>query len=168
VRDLCRGYDSVSVCLSKGLGAPVGSVLLGSKAFIAEARRARKMLGGGMRQAGLLAAAGIHALRHHVHRLADDHALAIELSKGLAEAAAGNAKLAPHTTVHAAQTNMVFMDVDADIADALVVHLRANDVRVTAGTQRTGDRLVKRLRWVTHLDIDRDDVRQALESVARF
>jgi threonine aldolase len=167
-RDLCRGYDSVSVCLSKGLGAPVGSVLLGSKTFIAEARRARKMLGGGMRQAGLLAAAGIHALQHHVHRLADDHALAIELSRGLSETAAANARLAPHTTVRAAQTNMVFMDIDADIADALVAHLQANDVRVTAGTQRTGDHMVKRLRWVTHLDVDRDDVRQVLEIVARF
>jgi threonine aldolase len=167
-RDLCRGYDSVSVCLSKGLGAPVGSVLLGSRAFIAEARRTRKMLGGGMRQAGILAAAGIHALQHHVHRLADDHALAADLSKGLSETAAANARLASLATIHPAQTNMVFMDVDAGIADTFIAHLKANDVRVTAGTQRTGDTTVKRIRWVTHLDVGRDDMRTTLDIVARF
>jgi threonine aldolase len=167
-RDLCRGYDSMSVCLSKGLGAPVGSVLVGPKAFIAEARRTRKMLGGGMRQAGLLAAAGIHALQHHVQRLADDHALAGELAKCLGEIAAAHAKLAAQATVHPAQTNMVFMDVDTGIADAFIAHLKAHDVRVTAGTQRTGDSTVKRIRWVTHLDVGRDDVRTALDIVARF
>ena len=167
-RELCRGYDSVSVCLSKGLGAPVGSLLLGSKAFIAEARRTRKMLGGSMRQAGMLAAAGIHALQHHVHRLADDHALAAELSNGLAGIVTANAKLAQCTTVHPAQTNMVFVDIQADVADGLVAHLKANDILATASTQRTGDRTVKRLRWVTHLDIDRNDVQRALEIVARF
>jgi threonine aldolase len=167
-RELCRGYDSISVCLSKGLGAPVGSLLLGSQTFIAEARRVRKMLGGAMRQAGVLAAAGIHALQHHVHRLADDHALAQQLSAGLAEAAAGNARLAAATTVHPAQTNMVFVDVDAAVADDLVAHLQANGVLLTSGAYRGGDRLLKRLRWVTHLDVSPDHVREAVGLVARF
>ncbi|HYD78844.1 MAG TPA: beta-eliminating lyase-related protein, partial [Paucimonas sp.] len=127
-----------------------------------------KMLGGGMRQAGLLAAAGIHALEHHVHRLADDHALAAELARQLREVAAGHRRLAGQATVHEAQTNMVFMDVDAELADAFVAHLKANDVRVTAGTQRSGDRMVKRIRWVTHLDVGREDVRHAMEIIAKF
>jgi threonine aldolase len=143
-------------------------VLLGSKAFIEEARRTRKMVGGAMRQAGLLAAAGIHALQHHVHRLADDHALAQELSTSLADAAAGNARLAAGTSVHPAQTNMVFMDVDAAFADDLVAHLKANGVLLTSGAYRGGDRLLRRLRWVTHLDVSLEDVRAAVGLVARF
>jgi len=168
VRALCRGYDSVSVCLSKGLGAPVGSVLLGSKPFIAEARRARKMVGGGMRQAGLLAAAGIHALEHHVRRLADDHALAARIETGLAESVAAHAKLGGRAVVHPAQTNMVFMDVDGEIADAFLAHLAAHGVRVTAGYVKAGALSMKRLRWVAHLDVGQDDVRRALEIVRAF
>jgi threonine aldolase len=167
-RALCRGYDSISVCLSKGLGAPVGSVLLGSKAFIGEARRIRKMVGGGMRQAGLLAAAGIHALQHHVTRLADDHALAAGLAHGLAETAAAHARLASHVTVHPARTNMVFMDVDAALADDFMAHLKANDVLVTGGLYRGDERMVKRIRWVAHLDVGASDVARALDAVARF
>jgi threonine aldolase len=167
-RELCRGYDSISVCLSKGLGAPVGSVLVGSSAFIAEARRIRKMVGGGMRQAGLLAAAGIHALQHHVHRLADDHALAAALARGLAEVTATHPALAQRVTVHAAHTNMVFIDIDATLADDFMAHLNAHGVRVTGGVYRSDEGMVRRIRWVTHLDVGPADVERALDAVARF
>lgn len=167
-RDICQSYDSVSLCLSKGLGAPVGSLLLGSKPFIAQARRTRKMLGGGMRQAGLLAAAGIHALHNNVQRLADDHAHAVLLAEGLAGIAASHPKLAGNTVVHAAQTNIVFMDVAADLATEVVQHLATNNVRVTSGTQRVKERAIKRIRWVTHLDVHRADVERALQVIADF
>lgn len=167
-RDICQSYDSVSLCLSKGLGAPVGSLLLGSKPFIAQARRTRKMLGGGMRQAGLLAAAGIHALQNNVQRLADDHAHAVLLAEGLAGIATSHPRLAGNTVVHAAQTNIVFMDVAADLATEVVQHLATNNVRVTSGTQRVKERAIKRIRWVTHLDVHRADVERALQVIADF
>jgi threonine aldolase len=167
-RALCSGYDSVSLCLSKGLGAPVGSVLLGSKEFIQQARRVRKMLGGGMRQAGILAAAGLHALEHHVGRLAEDHANARALSEGLAGIAASHPKLEGKTVVHGANTNILFVDMDASIADDFLQHLVAHDVKVTSGTQRSKDRAMRRIRWVTHLDVGQRDVERALEVVSAF
>lgn len=167
-RELAQSYDSVSLCLSKGLGAPVGSLLLGSRDFIQQARRLRKMLGGGMRQAGMLAAAGIHALQHHVHRLAEDHANARLLADGLFEAASSHAKLKGRTTAHAAQTNIVFFDIDVDIAEAFLQHLADHDVRVTGGYFRAKERAMKRIRWVTHLDVNRADVERALRVVAEF
>ncbi|MGE5622032.1 MAG: low-specificity L-threonine aldolase [Bacillota bacterium] len=167
-RELAQSYDSVSLCLSKGLGAPVGSLLLGSREFIQQARRIRKMLGGGMRQAGMLAAAGIHALQHHVPRLADDHANARLLADGLAEAASSHAKLKGRATAHAAQTNIVFFDIDADIAEAFLRHLAGHGVRVTGGYFRAKERAMKRIRWVTHLDVCRADVERALRVVAGF
>ncbi len=167
-RELCRGYDSVSVCLSKGLGAPVGSLLLGARDFIHQARRVRKMLGGGMRQAGMLAAAGLHALQHHVHRLADDHANARLLSEGLSKLVASHPRLGGKSIVHAAQTNILFYDVDATIADDLLKHLAAHGIKVTSGTQRTKDRTMRRIRWVTHLDVNRADVERVLEVVSAY
>lgn len=167
-REICRGYDSVSLCLSKGLGAPVGSLLLGSNDFIHQARRIRKMLGGGMRQAGLLAAAGLYALQHHVHRLADDHANASALSSGLAQAAQTHPVLQGRTTVHAAQTNIVFMDVEESVAAAFVQHLADNGVKLTSGYQRSKELAIRRIRWVTHLDVNRADVDRALQVVAAF
>ncbi len=127
-RAIATGFDSVSVCLSKGLGAPVGSVLCGRGAFIKAARRWRKMLGGGMRQAGILAAAGRHAIAHHVARLADDHANAARLAAGLTKHSA--------LTVPAPQTNMVFVGVRDDLADAFTAHLARAGVQITgfAGT----------------------------------
>ena len=122
VQTLCRGFDSVSACLSKGLGAPAGTVLMGSAAFIARARRARKILGGAMRQAGVLAAAGLYALEHHVARLAEDHAHAEQLAKGLAGVAG--------LEVDAPQTNMVFVRVAPGRVAALTEHLRKSDVLV--------------------------------------
>src|SRR5688572_21346812 len=143
VREITALFDSVSVCLSKGLGAPVGSVLLGSRALIDEARRWRKVAGGGMRQAGLLAAAGLHALDHHVARLADDHRRAATLAHGL--------RGLPGIEVVAQHTNMVFLDVPADRVAALGQYLDAAGIRIATGYGT-------RVRLVTHLDVDDDGV----------
>ena len=148
---LARGFDSVSVCLSKGLGAPVGSVLLGGKDFIQQAKRWRKMLGGGMRQAGVLAAAGLYALEHNLARLADDHANAARLAAGLAQL--------PGLKVET-QTNMVFVQVDAAIAADFAAHLNAAGLLVSSvGTAQ---------RWVTHLDVDTAAVDAALGIARAF
>ncbi|HUD41874.1 MAG TPA: low-specificity L-threonine aldolase [Dokdonella sp.] len=150
--DLAAPFDSVSVCLSKGLGAPVGSVLAGSAALIAQARRWRKMLGGGMRQSGLLAAAGLHALDHHVARLADDHARARRLADGLADA--GYALRGCHT-------NMVFIDVPAERLSAFAQHLDAHGVRASIGYLPT-------VRLVTHLDLDDAAIDRVIEVMRAF
>ena len=145
-KELCRGFDSVSVCLSKGLGAPAGTLLLGKADFIAKALRARKMLGGAMRQADVLAAAGLYALEHNIERLAEDHANAERLAKGLRDA--GYAVEGPHT-------NMVFVKVPPGFAD----HLVNNEVLVLAGP---------RLRLVTHLDAGAAAVDRALAAARSF
>lgn len=152
-RTLAAPFDSVSICLSKGLGAPVGSVLLGSQALIATARRWRKMLGGGMRQAGILAAAGLYALDHHVDRLADGHARAERLAAGL--------QGIDGITVVGHYTNMVFLDVVADRLRALDAHLRAADVRASIGYLPT-------VRLVTHLDVDDAAITRAIEVFRAF
>ncbi|MBX3601425.1 MAG: low-specificity L-threonine aldolase [Rubrivivax sp.] len=144
-RRIAGHFDSVSVCFSKGLGAPVGSALCGSRELIARARRWRKMAGGGLRQAGVLAAAALHALDHHVERLAEDHANASLLAEGL--------QGLPGVTVPPAQTNMVFVDLAPDKAAGAVERLRA------AGVLCTG---LYRLRLVTHLDVGRDDIVHAV------
>jgi threonine aldolase len=146
VRELARHFDSVSVCFSKGLGAPVGSALSGSKALIARAHRIRKMLGGGMRQAGVLAAAALHAANHHVERLAQDHAHARRLAEGL--------QGLPGVTVEPPQTNILFVDLDPARAAGVVGRLR------DAGLLCTG---LYRLRLVTHLDVGVDDIDRALK-----
>ncbi len=138
-------FDSVSVCFSKGLGAPAGSALVGDKNFIARAHRIRKMLGGGMRQAGVLAAAALHALDHHVDRLADDHANAAALAEGL--------QGLPGVTVETPQTNIVFVDLAADKAAGAVDRLRR------AGVLCTG---LYRLRLVTHLDVSAADINRSV------
>ena len=145
-KSLCEGFDSVSVCLSKGLGAPAGTLLLGNAAFIAKAIRARKILGGAMRQAGVLAAAGLYALEHNVGRLAEDHANAERLARGLRDAG---------YEVEAPQTNMVFAKVPPGFAD----HLVNNEILVLAGP---------RLRLVTHLDVDAAAIERALVAVRSF
>jgi threonine aldolase len=150
-RAIAKDFDSVSVCLSKGLGAPVGSVLTGGRDFIKAARRWRKMLGGGMRQAGIIAAAGRYALANNVARLADDHANAARLAAGLAKHA--DLKVAP------AVTNMVFVAVPDKIAAPFAAHLAADGVR-PYGTARQ--------RWCTHLDVSTADVDAAIASVDRF
>ncbi len=145
VIELAQPFDTVSVCFSKGLGAPVGSALVGSRELIARAHRIRKMLGGGMRQAGVLAAAALHALEHHVQRLAEDHANARALAEGL--------QGLPGVTVQAPQTNIVFVDVAPERAAGVVDRVRA------AGVWCTG---LYRLRFVTHLDVNADDIQRAI------
>lgn len=145
-RDVARGFDSVSVCLSKGLGAPAGTLLLGSAEFIGRAKRARKILGGVMRQAGVIAAAGLYALEHNVARLADDHAHAERLATGLREA--GFAVEGPYT-------NMVFVRVPAGMEE----HLNRRGIRVLNGP---------RLRLVTHLDVDAAGIERALAEFRAF
>ena len=145
VLDIARHFDSVSVCFSKGLGAPVGSALVGSKAFVARAHRVRKMLGGGMRQAGVLAAAALHALDHHIERLAQDHQHARQLAEGL--------QGLPGVTVQTPQTNILFVDLAPEKAAGVVDRLRA------AGVLCTG---LYRLRFVTHLDVSSADIQRAI------
>ncbi|HEY8683729.1 MAG TPA: beta-eliminating lyase-related protein, partial [Rhodanobacter sp.] len=152
-RAIARHFDTVSICLSKGLGAPVGSVLVGSHALIDKARRWRKVTGGGWRQAGILAAAGLHALDHHVARLADDHQRAEYLAGRLREIAG--------VDLLGQYTNMVFIDVPAARLRELDVHLREAGIRISIGYLPT-------LRLVTHLDIGDDGIQRTVEAFARF
>lgn len=146
VARIAQGFDSVSVCFSKGLGAPVGSALVGSRDLIARAHRWRKMAGGGLRQAGVLAAAALHALDHHVDRLADDHANARHLAEGL--------QGLPGVTVQMPQTNMVFIDLAPERAQGVVQRLAARGVLCTG---------LYRLRLVTHLDVDPAAIGRAID-----
>ena len=138
-------FDTVSVCFSKGLGTPVGSALVGPRDFITRAHRVRKMVGGGMRQAGVLAAAALHALEHHVDRLADDHAHARRLAEGL--------QGLPGVRVEVPQTNILFVDLAPERAHGVVDRLR------DAGLLCTG---LYRLRLVTHLDVSSTQIDQAV------
>lgn len=143
-RDAVAGFDSVSLCLSKGLGAPAGSLLLGSRTLIANARRWRKALGGGLRQAGFYAAAGLYALEHHVARLSEDHANAMRLAAGLT---------ALGLAVEPVQTNIVFLHLSEEDLPALRAQLQTGGVLASLGP---------RTRLVTHLDISRQQVEQVL------
>lgn len=153
VQRIAAPFDTVSVCLSKGLGAPVGSVLCGPRDFIREARRWRKMLGGGMRQAGIIAAAGIYALQHNIARLAEDHANAALLAAELAALPDISIDLA------SVQTNMVFFTPRAGTAEALTQYLRERDILVDPG---------RTIRLVTHLDVSRDAVLATATAVRDF
>jgi threonine aldolase len=144
-RDITKHFDSVSVCFSKGLGTPAGSVLCGSRELIARARRVRKMAGGGMRQAGVLAAAALYALDHHVARLADDHVNARHLADGL--------QGLPGVSVAMPQSNMVFIDLAANKPKDTVARLRQRGVLATG---------LYKLRLVTHLDVSGNDIERAL------
>lgn len=141
-------FDSISVCLSKGLGAPVGSVLLGSRAFITQARRQRKAFGGGMRQAGILAAAGIYALDHHVERLKDDHARA----KAIAEKLSLSSHVAEVLPV---QTNIVIFNLREMLAKDYLDMLASQGVKASAFGPRT-------VRMVTHLDFTDEMLKRVL------
>ena len=149
VTALTSAFDSVSVCLSKGLGAPAGSVLCGNAEFVRSARRTRKMLGGGMRQAGILAAAGIHALNHHVDRLADDHRRATRLTDALSglNTFAGRVRCA---------TNMMFVELDPHELANLSKHLERSNVRVRGS------------RWVVHLDVDDEGIDRIIASARQY
>jgi threonine aldolase len=151
--EIAAPFDSLSFCLSKGLGAPVGSVLCGTKAFRVAAHRLRKMLGGGMRQAGIVAAAGIYALRHNVERLAEDHARARRLAHALAPS--------PHLRVDpaAVQTNIVVARLPAGEAEELVARCERRGVRFLDLDRR-------RVRLVTHLDVDGPGIERAAKVIA--
>ncbi|MEW6707357.1 MAG: low-specificity L-threonine aldolase [Pseudomonadota bacterium] len=147
-REIACFFDSVTVCFSKGLGCPAGAALVGSHEFIARARRWRKMAGGTMRQAGVLAGAALYALDHHVDRLAEDHAKAKRLAEGL-QGLAG-------VTVEPPQTNMVFVDLAPEKAQGAVERLKARGVLCTG---------LYRMRFVTHLDVSHDDIERALQAL---
>jgi len=149
VKELCAGFDSVSSCLSKGLGAPAGTLLLADKNTIEKARRARKILGGGMRQAGVIAAAGLYALQNNVVRLREDHDNAVRLAKGLRELGL-EAQL---------NTNMVLLKIPAATAPALAEQLRRAEVLVLPRAP---------MRLVTHLDVDAAGIERALAGFRSF
>ena len=147
-------FDTVSVCLSKGLGAPVGSVLCGSREIIARAHRIRKMAGGGMRQAGMLAAAGSYALDYHVDRLAEDHALAERLADGLAGV--------PGLLVERPHTNILFVDLEGPAkkqSAGLIEYLKSHDILVTG---------LYRLRFVTHMDVDAAGIDRVIAAITKY
>ncbi|MEO1080442.1 MAG: low-specificity L-threonine aldolase [Pseudomonadota bacterium] len=148
VRDICQHFDTISICLSKGLGCPVGSLLVGDAETLRTARRWRKMVGGGMRQAGILAAAGIFALENHVERLSEDHRKAARVGEELS-------RLSPLALQEPVQSNMVMLASDTDVS-ALQDHLARDGIRIS-GT-----------RWVFHLDVTDEDVDRLLDSCRRF
>jgi threonine aldolase len=156
VRELTRDADSVSFCLSKGLSAPVGSLVCGSADFIREAHRARKVLGGGMRQAGVIAAAGIVALEQMVDRLSEDHANARRLAEGL-EPIPGIV-LDPSQV----QTNIVYFDLEESIPDASKFCQQLAERGVKMGAVES-----RQIRAVTHYGIEADHIEQALDVVAQ-
>ncbi|MBI2768178.1 MAG: low-specificity L-threonine aldolase [Burkholderiales bacterium] len=153
-RRIAACFDSVSVCFSKGLGAPVGSALCGSREYIARARRVRKMAGGAMRQAGMLAAAASYALDHHVERLSQDHALAKKLADGL--------RGIDGLQVETPQTNIMFVDLTGaarEQSKALLKHLASQGVLATG---------LYRLRFATHLDVQEAGVDRAIAAIGGF
>lgn len=150
---ISRHFDSVSLCLSKGLGAPVGSLLCGPRDYIEEARKWRKMVGGGMRQAGILAAAGIYALQNNIDRLADDHANAAKLAEGLGKYNQLEVEYG------SAQTNMVFLRTDAELAIELATFLQTKNILISPGSLT---------RLVTHLDITEKDIETTLAAIDAF
>ena len=153
VAELCQPFDSVSICFSKGLGAPVGSVLVGSEELIGRAHRWRKMLGGGLRQSGVLAAACLYALKHNVERLAQDHENARLLAEGLRGIAG--------VKVLSQDTNMVFVEFEPSRCDALTAALGKEDILMRAVYGGP-------TRLVTHLNVSADDVRRVVEAVGRL
>jgi len=150
-REIAKGFDSVSVCLSKGLGAPVGSVLLGSKPFIKEAKRWRKILGGGMRQAGMIAAGGLYALEHNITRLQEDHDNAAYFAGELAKMKG--------LKVSTPQTNIFYVDIPSFVMQGLADVLELTHIRVS---------MSQRLRIVTHMDAKRDDIDRAITVFGDF
>jgi threonine aldolase len=153
IAELAKPFDSISLCLSKGLGAPVGSVLSGSKEFIKVARRWRKMVGGGMRQAGFLAAAGIYALKHNIERLAEDHANARALGLALAELPE------IEINIQQVQTNMVFFKLKQGDHKALAMKLAQDNILVDPE---------ETIRLVTHLDIKVEDIGIIVRAIKDF
>lgn len=148
-KEITQHVDSVAFCLSKGLGTPVGSMLCGSRHMIDQAVRWRKMLGGAMRQVGVLAAAGIYALDHNVERLADDHANATRLATGLEKIDA----LTGHVRVN---TNILYLDIDDTEMNQLITHFATDGI------------VAQDQRLVTHLDVDQADIDRVIESARAY
>jgi threonine aldolase len=154
-RDWAQPFDTVWIDFTKGLGAPVGAAIAGSRDFIAEAWRCKQQMGGAMRQAGIIAAGGVFALRHHVKRLADDHANAKRLAEGVA--ALPGIKLDPATV----ETNLVFFDLTGALdASTAVERMLAHGVRMGALGPRT-------IRAVTHLDVSAPGIERALDAARK-
>jgi threonine aldolase len=153
VNEVSPYFDSVSVCLSKGLGAPVGSLLVGSRDLITRAHRWRKMLGGGMRQAGILAAAGIYALENNISRLAEDHEMAAKLAKGLSRIEELKVDYPSN------QTNMVFAQIGPETVQSLVHFMLQKGILLYPGTN---------LRLVTHLDLRPEDIQIVIRAFSDF
>jgi threonine aldolase len=151
-KDYAQYFDSCTLCLSKGLGAPVGSLVIGSHDLITQAHRFRKQFGGGMRQAGILAAAGIYALEHNVERLAEDHLNAKRLAHGIAEIDGLD------IDANAVETNILYFDVNLPglAVPALLERLKAEGVLMLG----TGPRSI---RAVTHLDVSKEGIERAIE-----
>ncbi len=151
VSELCAPFDTVSICFSKGLGAPVGSVLVGSKALVDIAHRWRKVLGGGMRQAGVLAAACLHALDHHVDGLAQDHENAARLAAGLAEI--------DGIVIQSQATNMVFAQIPEKHCAPLEAWLKERGILT---------QMLYASRFVTHRDVSREDIDTVIDAVKAY
>lgn len=149
-RDYGRIFDTISICLSKGLGAPVGSLLLGSEAHIYKARRVRKVMGGGMRQAGILAAAGLFALKHNIKRLSDDHNKAGKVEKVLSELPWVDSIMPVETNI------LIFKLKSADMAAKLINELNANQIKAVSMGKAT-------IRFVFHLDQSDEDINRLCE-----
>ena len=147
--EIARYFDTISICLSKGLGAPVGSLLCGPKDLIAKARRWRKMLGGGMRQAGILAAAGIYALENNIKRLADDHANAALLANELSKIEGIN------VLNNSAETNMVFLQLDKTVKTDMASHFKSQNIIIPSDNPA---------RLVTHLDVTTSDINRIVHT----
>ncbi|MCF7941376.1 MAG: low-specificity L-threonine aldolase [Spirochaetia bacterium] len=152
ISDICRYADSLSFCLSKGLGAPAGSMLCGSRSFIDQALKVRKMLGGGMRQIGILAAAGIYALEHHVERLAEDHAHAQQIAQALSQCSW--ASIDPELT----ETNIIFFDTPEVPSEQVVALLEKQGVLCFSTGWHT-------IRMVTHLDVSQEDTDRVVQVI---
>jgi len=153
LKELTQPFDSISVCLSKGLGAPVGSMIIGSAEFVERCRRERKLFGGGMRQVGIIAAAGLYAVKNNIKRLADDHANARLLAEGLCKVNAFDIDM------DRVQSNIVVVNINSDYNSAQIVE-KLNNVSVKAVP--FGE---KKLRFVTHLDVSRADCEEALNRI---
>ena len=150
---LLRGWDSVAICLSKGLGAPMGSMLVGGADFIARSHRWRKMFGGGMRQVGIVAAAGLHALEHHVERLAEDHQRARRIAEALSQHPRGQVDLA------GVETNMVYFGVEGWTGQETLEHLASHGIDVLTLNEGT-------CRMVIHLHVTDEDVQHVLSAIS--
>jgi len=153
VKEITKHFDSVQVCLSKGLGAPVGSLLCSSKDVVTKARRWRKVLGGGMRQAGIIAAGGIYALENNVQRLADDHKNAKLLAEGLSKIEGIKLDLS------VVETNMVFIELTKNVKNDIQAFMKSRNILISGH---------KNIRLVTHIDVDKMDIKRVVAEFKEF